>query len=57
MLDNYITDHGVELPDPAVCFDDEGYKPSKNDYTQINDTMLLKALREFRYKFIFFRCQ
>jgi len=23
-----ITDHGMELPDPAVCFDDEGYEPS-----------------------------
>tara|TARA_Y100000114_G_scaffold67972_1_gene62282 strand:+ start:990 stop:1997 length:1008 start_codon:yes stop_codon:yes gene_type:complete len=45
VLDNYITDHGVVLPDPAVSFDDEGYKPTNNDYPQIYDT-LLRALQE-----------
>ena len=39
-----ITNHGVELPDPAVCFDDEGYEPNKNDHPSIyND--LLRAIQ------------
>ena len=42
---NYITNHGVELPDPAVCFDDEGYEPSNNDIP-LTYNVLLKAIQE-----------
>jgi len=44
VLDNYITNHGVELPDPAVCFDDEGYEPSQNDLPLTYD-LLSKAIK------------
>ena len=40
-----ITNHGVELPDPAVCFDDEGYEPSKNDIPKTYE-VLSRAIRE-----------
>ena len=40
-----ITNHGVELPDPAVCFDDEGYEPSNNDIP-LTYNVLLKAIQE-----------
>ena len=36
----------MELPDPAVCFDDEGYEPSKNDYPRIYDD-LLRSIQTF----------
>jgi len=44
-----ITNHGVELPDPAVCFDDEGYEPSKNDLPKVYDT-LTKAVKDLDLK-------
>ena len=34
----------MELPDPAVCFDDEGYEPSQNDLPLTYD-LLLKAIK------------
>ena len=40
-----ITNHGVELPDPAVCFDDEGYEPSNNDIPKTYE-VLSRAIRE-----------
>ena len=43
---NSIIDHGMELPDPAVCFDDEGYEPSKNDHPRIYDD-LLRSIQTF----------
>ena len=42
---DYITNHGVELPDPAVCFDDEGYEPSNNDIP-LTYNVLLRAIQE-----------
>jgi hypothetical protein len=43
---NSITDHGIVLPDPAVCFDDHTYEPNdKNDFPRIYDGLLL-ALRQ-----------
>ena len=42
---DYITNHGVELPDPAVCFDDEGYKPSSNDIPQTYN-VLSRAIQD-----------
>ena len=35
-----IKDHGIDLPDPAVCFDDEGYEPNKNDHPSIYNELL-----------------
>ena len=37
-----ITDHGIVLPDPAVCFDDHTYEPNdKNDFPKVYDGLLL----------------
>jgi hypothetical protein len=37
---NNIKNHGIDLPDPAVCFDDEGYEPNINDYPLIYNELL-----------------
>ena len=37
---NKIKNHGIDLPDPAVCFDDEGYEPNINDYPLIYNELL-----------------
>ena len=42
---DYITNHGVELPDPAVCFDDEGYEPTKNELPKTYE-VLVKAIQD-----------
>ena len=46
---DYITDHGVELPDPAVCFDDIGYEVNNNDHPRIYEGFC-KAMRELDIK-------
>ena len=38
--DQWIILQITELPDPAVCFDDEGYKPSSNDIPQTYNVVM-----------------
>ena len=42
---DYITNHGVELPDPTDCFDDEGYEPTKNELPKTYE-VLVKAIQD-----------